>query len=358
MSAGSAGFSRCLSNKQHFLAPSRGSWGIPRANEIYYPSGKSWSCPGALLAVGAKEGAQEDLNQMPGPPQLAPLGAPHPVSKADPASLWRKLVSATCILFFWSLSKAHEGLEHRWTAYRTADSAPNCLPNSCSIFLSPVNMTRRKSFARGRGHPPKQEGQSTESWHQTFIRTASHIWSQEVTKWRSQQNNIICNKQRCNSEIPELETLISCLWISQTGSETRGNPGWEGLWLCAEYTNTLWLYRNWITGSPIILQQDMVVRPLNTCRLAGQTPINPLSKPTRVKEMVHCHVVPPESKVTTISQNLHLSLVLHQHYWFAIGWSECNQCNLKDILSINKCEKCDLGNIITVDATLFPHFSV
>lgn len=46
MSAGSAGFSRRSSDKQHLLAPSGGSGGIPRPHEIYNPSGKSWFCPG------------------------------------------------------------------------------------------------------------------------------------------------------------------------------------------------------------------------------------------------------------------------------------------------------------------------
>lgn len=177
--------------------------------------------------------------------------------------------------------------------------------------------TRRNSFSWGRGHHPplqNQRRQSIESWRQTLNWTDSDT-SRDV--------------------IPKLETLLSCLWLSQTGSETRGNTGWEGVWLCAEYTDTLWLYRNWITGL------DTLIRSLNTwCPLP------------RSSSWIQSYDNQPEPPF----QNLSLSL--HHHYWFAIGWSECNWPNLKDILSINKCEKCDLGNVITVDATLLPNLSV
>lgn len=179
---------------------------------------------------------------MPGPPQLAPLGAPHPVSKADPATLWRKLIWATCISFLRSLSKAYDGLKHTWTVFAiplsslftttfrrnacsTADSPPNCLPNSCSIFPSSMNKTRRNSFAWGRGHPPKPEGQSTESWCQNLIQTASHT---SLRRSRNKEANRTTSSATSRGVILRFPNwkLSFPVWISQTGSETRGNPGW------------------------------------------------------------------------------------------------------------------------------------
>lgn len=82
---------------------------------------------------------------------------------------------------------------------------------------------QEKVFCSGQGAPPKTRG----AIHRIMVSephpdSFTHL-TQEVTKQRSQQNYIICNKQRCNSEIPELETLISCLNITNRIGD-KGQP--------------------------------------------------------------------------------------------------------------------------------------
>ena len=181
----------------HSPAPPGGSWGVPRSDGVYIPSSEFWFWPGAS--------SQEE------PPQLTPFyveeqrlyselpldgGAPPPGWWSSSPYLWgwapppsegnsfQPLVSTTS--FFGSEPRSVTTGEgwNKDGAVTWKPLLPAQLPHS-----SPTRMDQNHGLRSGRDD----------------FKLSCEL---KVVAWRSQQNHIICRKQRCDPEVPKPDALL------------------------------------------------------------------------------------------------------------------------------------------------------